>query len=111
MVGQERGSGLRQLLSTCPLNWRSEEREGQSILQKAVDSCFFPLYEIERGTTTITYDPEARGKRIPVADWFATMGKTRHLLRPESAALPHAIEEDGERRWLRLKARHEHPLL
>ncbi len=105
------GMAYGKLLVACPLNWRSEEREGQVIVQKAVDSCFFPLYEIERGITNITYDPEARGKRIPVADWLASMGKTRHLLRPENADILRAIEEEVDRRWRRLKARHENPLL
>jgi pyruvate ferredoxin oxidoreductase alpha subunit len=105
------GMAYGKLLIACPLNWRTEEREGQTILQKAVDSCFFPLYEIEQGVTTITYDPEARGKRVPVAEWLETMGKTRHLLRPEYAGLLREIEEEVERRWQRLKARHEHPLL
>ncbi len=105
------GLAYGKLLITCPLNWRSEEREGQAIVQKAVDSCFFPLYEVERGITSITYDPEARGKRIPIADWLSTMGKTRHLLRPENAGLLREIEEEVDRRWQRLKARNDHPLL
>jgi pyruvate ferredoxin oxidoreductase alpha subunit len=100
-----------KLLSACPLNWRSEERLGQRIVQAAVDSCFFPLYEIEHGITNITYDPEARNKRVPVSEWLGMMGKTRHMLRPENAGLLHEFEEEVERRWRRLKARHEHPLL
>jgi pyruvate ferredoxin oxidoreductase alpha subunit len=100
-----------KLLVACPLNWRSEERLGQRIVQAAVDCCFFPLYEIEHGMTNITYDPEARNKRVPVSEWLGMMGKTRHLLRPENAKLLHEFEEEVERRWRRLKARHEHPLL
>ena len=100
-----------KLLVACPLNWRSEERMGQRIVQAAVDSCFFPLYEIEHGITHITYDPEGRKKRVPVSEWLGMMGKTRHMLRPENAGLLHDFEEEVERRWRRLKARDEHPLL
>jgi len=100
-----------KMLVACPLNWRSEERLGQRIVQAAVDSCFFPLYEIEHGITNITYDPEARNKRVPVSEWLGMMGKTRHLLRPENAELLHQFEEEVERRWRRLKARNEHSLL
>jgi pyruvate ferredoxin oxidoreductase alpha subunit len=100
-----------KMLVACPLNWRSEERLGQRIVQAAVDSCFFPLYEIEHGITNITYDPEARNKRVPVGEWLGMMGKTRHLLRPENAELLHQFEEEVERRWRRLKARNEHSLL
>src|SRR5690606_25475085 len=105
------GLAYGKVLIACPLNWRSEDRMGTEIVEAAVNSCFFPLYEIERGITTITYNPEDRDKRIPVADWLKLMGKTRHLLRPENADLLAEIEEEVERRWQRLKAMHEHPLL
>jgi pyruvate ferredoxin oxidoreductase alpha subunit len=105
------GMAYGKLLIACPLNWRSEERLGQRIVQAAADSCFFPLYEIERGITNLTYDPEARNKRVPVGEWLGMMGKTRHMLRPENGDLLREFEDEVERRWRRLKARHEHPLL
>ena len=105
------GMAYGKLLVSCPLNWRTEDRVGVDIVQAAVDSCFFPLYEIERGLTTITYDPDAAGRRIPAAGWFRLMGKTKHLCKPENAALLESIETEIERRWRRLKAMHEHPLL
>lgn len=100
-----------KVLIACPLNWRSVEKDGAEIVNLAVESCFFPLYEIERGITNITYDPERRNKRVPVAQWLKTMGKTRHLLREENKDLLDEIEAEVERRWQRLKAMHEHPLL
>ncbi len=105
------GMAYGKVLISCPLNWRAEDREGVEIVQAAVDSCFFPLYEIEHGCTTITYDPEAVGRRVPVADWLRRMGKTRHLIRPANAGLLAEIEAEVERRWRRLKAMDENPLL
>ena len=75
-----------KILSFCPLNWRTADDAAEPVLQAAIDSCFFPLYEVEHGHTTLTYDPEASGRRIPVADWLKLMGKTRHLVKPENAA-------------------------
>ena len=43
------GMAYGKLLISCPLNWRTDDRAGVDIVQAAVDSCFFPLYEIERG--------------------------------------------------------------
>jgi len=105
------GLAYGKVLIACPLNWRSEERLGTEIVEAAVNSCFFPLYEVERGKTTITYNPEDRGKRIPVEEWLKMMGKTRHLLRPENKAVLEEFAAEVERRWQRLKAKHEHPLL
>jgi pyruvate ferredoxin oxidoreductase alpha subunit len=100
-----------KVLSVCPLGWRYDERLGTKVVRAAVDCCFFPLYEVENGLTTITYDPEKQGKRIPVPQWLGMMGKSKHLVKPENAEMLEALEKEVERRWRRLKARHEHALL
>lgn len=108
---KHQGTVYGKVLISCPLNWKTEDREGVEIVQAAVDSCFFPLYEIERGLTHITYDPELIDRRIPVADWLKLMGKTKHLCKPENEATLAQIEAEVQHRWLRLKAKDEHPLL
>ena len=100
-----------KILSFCPLNWQTADDAAQPVLQAAIDSCFFPLYEVERGHTTITYDPGATDRRHFVSDWLKLMGKTRHLLSPENAEIVAGIQAETDRRWARLKAMHEHPLL
>ncbi|GMR17543.1 MAG: hypothetical protein BMS9Abin32_672 [Gammaproteobacteria bacterium] len=100
-----------KVLSFCPLNWRTEDDAAQDVLQTAVDSCFFPIYEIEHGHTTITYDPDAIGRRRKVGDWLGQMGKTKHVLAPEHAEQLASIETEVEQRWRRLKIMHEHPEL
>ncbi len=105
------GLAYGKILISCPLNWKTEDRVGTDIVQGAVDSCFFPIYEIERGKTSITYDPEAVGRRIPVRAWLEQMGKTRHLAKPQHAQALASIEAEVERRWQRLKSMDEHPLL
>ncbi len=97
-----------KILSFCPLNWRTTDDAAEPVLQAAVDSCFFPLYEVEHGHTTISYDPDAIGRRKKVGDWLEQMGKTRHLLSPENAEYMAAVEGEVQRRWTRLKAMHEH---
>ncbi|MFQ5651210.1 MAG: thiamine pyrophosphate-dependent enzyme [bacterium] len=97
-----------KVLSFCPLNWRTADDVGQSVLQAAVDSCFFPIYEVEKGKTVINYDPDILGRRIPLGDWLKQMGKTRHLLKPKNAEILNTFEKEVERRWSRLKAMHEH---
>ncbi|WP_229106471.1 thiamine pyrophosphate-dependent enzyme [Paenibacillus sp. 1001270B_150601_E10] len=108
---QHEGLVYGKILITCPLNWLSDEKEGTAIIQAAVDSCFFPLYEVEQGITSITYNPEEKNKRIPLSDWLKKMGKTRHLTKPENEASLKAFEEEVERRWNILKAKNENPYL
>ncbi|ALS22033.1 MULTISPECIES: thiamine pyrophosphate-dependent enzyme [Paenibacillus] len=108
---QNEGLVYGKILITCPLNWLSEEQIGQTLIDQAVNSCFFPLYEVENGVTTITYNPEEKNKRIPVGEWLKNMGKTKHLTKPEYAEALQSFENEVERRWSRLKAKHENPYL
>ena len=97
-----------KLFSDCPLNWRHPDNNGQEVVQAAVDCNFFPLYEVEQGVTTLNYDPEAKGKKIPATDWLKLMGKTKHLLKPQFESVLKEFEIEVERRWKRIKAMSEH---
>ena len=97
-----------KIMSFCPLNWDTPDSVAQSVMQAALDCCFFPLYEVEKGKTTITYEPDVLGKRIPVVNWLKRMGKTKHLLKPKNAEILKSFEAEVNRRWKRIKAMHEH---
>lgn len=103
------GLAFGKILVSCPLNWAAEERYGQEILQRAVDSCFFPVFEIENGLTSLNYDPEAVGKKIGVGSWLEMMGRSRHLLRPEHSRTLAEFQTEVDRRWRRLRAMSAHP--
>ena len=110
-MAAEDGFVFGKLLSVCPLGWRTVERNSVDIIQKAVDSCFFPLYEVRNGITNITYNPEEKDKKVPVLEWLKTMGKTRHLTKEDYADIVEEFQNEVNRRWERLKAMHENPLL
>lgn len=107
----EYGLAFIKALSACPLNWNDNPRYERSVIDAAVNCCYHPLYEIEEGITTITYNPEERNKKIPVIDWLKMMGRTKHLVKPEYADIVESIQKEVDRRWERLKARHANPLL
>lgn len=108
---QNEGLVYGKILISCPLNWKAKDSEGSAIVGTAVNSCFFPLYEVENGVTTITYNPEDKGKRVPASDWLGMLGKTKHLLKTGYEATLKSFEDEVERRWLKLKAKHENPVL
>lgn len=105
------GLAFGKILVACPLNWGTEEKFGLEILQRAADSCFFPIYEIENGLTTLNYDPEAEGKKIPIKNWLEMMSKEKHLLRPEHSSALETFQNEVDRRWKRLKIMAAHELL
>jgi len=106
------GFAFGKLFSACPLNWGSKPEKGNEIIGKIVDSCIHPLYEIEAGVTTISYDPEKGGKKIPVTDALSSMGGLfSHLSTDKFAVEAKLIQDEVDRRWNVLKLRSENPSL
>ena len=108
---REFGTAYIKALSACPLNWNDKPNLERNVIAAAVDCCYFPLYEIERGITALNYDPASSNKKIPVSEWLGMMGRTRHLLKEEYRSVAEEIQKEIDRRYARLKARAEHPLL
>ncbi len=98
------GPAFINVLAPCPRGWRHPENKTIEIAQLAVDTCVWPLYEVENGITRVTYKP--REKR-PLADWFAAQGRFAHMLRPENAELLQRAQEEVDREWERLLRREE----
>ena len=107
----DQGLVFVKMISMCPLAWKTEERMSVPIIQASVDCCFFPLYEVEYGITTINYDPEEKGKKVPVTEWLKHMGKTKHMLKPDCKPELDRFQAEVDRRWVRLKELHKNPLL
>lgn len=107
----EFGTAYVKAISACPLNWNDRPDLERDVIGAAVNCCYFPLYEIERGITSLSYDPDKTSKKISVLDWFSMMGRTKHLAKEEYAPITEEIQREVDRRFARLKARAEHPLL
>ncbi len=107
----QHGTAYIKALSTCPLNWNDSPDKERSVIEAAVDCCFFPLYEIEQGITKISYDPERAGKKVPVINWLSMMGRTKHLKQEKYSEVVSDIQREVDVRWERLKVRDKHHLL
>ncbi len=105
------GTAYIKCLSACPLNWGDRPNTERRVIAAAVDSCYFPLYEVEQGITTLSYDPEQKGKRIPVEAWLKMMGRTRHLCEERYESVRQALQGEVDRRFERLKIEAAHPKL
>lgn len=104
------GLAFLRALSACPLHWGCEPRDGIRVVDLAVRSAYFPLYEVDRGRTRITYDPDGK-RKVPLAEYLGATARTRHLLRPEHAEALAAAQAEVDRRWQRLQERHRNPVL
>jgi pyruvate ferredoxin oxidoreductase beta subunit len=101
-AGRADGPAFLNVLSDCPLGWGHEAHLGPQIGRLAVESRFWPLYEVAGGRYSLTYDVP---KPVPLEDWLAPQKRFAHLLRPENAPLLEEIRARVERDWRRLRDR------
>jgi pyruvate ferredoxin oxidoreductase beta subunit len=96
------GPAFLNVLTNCPVGWGHEPRETLDILNAAVDSCFWPLYEVVDGRYRLTYVPE----RIrPIEDWLRGQTRFSHLLRPEASGVVREIQRQVTEDWEALRQR------
>ena len=74
------------------------------MIEAGVNCCYFPLFEMEQGKTRLSYEPDAAGKKIPVADWLAMMGRTKHLCDEAYRGVVESLQNEVDRRYQRLRS-------
>lgn len=99
------GTAYVKAISACPLNWNDKPATERKVIEAAVNSCYFPLYEVEQGVTRLSYDPEKTGKKIPVLDWLSMMGRTKHLQKEEYREVVERMQQEIDTRFYKLKKR------
>jgi pyruvate ferredoxin oxidoreductase beta subunit len=93
------GPAFMNVLASCNRGWRHGTDETVEITQLAVDTCYWPLYEVENGEWRLTYKPK---EKRPVEEWLKLQGRFRHVFKPENRYLIDELQEEIDRRWERL---------
>mgnify|MGYP006314989643 CR=1 FL=1 len=90
------GPAFLNVLTDCPVGWGHEPKLGLRVLNAAVDSLFWPLYEVVDGRYRLTHQPETV---VPVEEWLRPQKRFAHLLRPEHAGLVEEIQRRVDADW------------
>ncbi|MFW6381235.1 MAG: thiamine pyrophosphate-dependent enzyme [Bacillota bacterium] len=93
------GPAFINALSVCPRGWRIPENEGIELTQIAVESNYWPLYEIEKGKYHINYKPDPP---LAVREWLEPQGRFKHLFSEENRGVLEGIQEQVDRNWQQL---------
>ena len=94
--------GDREGASDCPLGWGHEPRLGNHILDTAVETLFWPLYEVVDGRYRLTYRPE---RPLPIEKWLEGQKRFAHLLKPEDRPFVERIQAQVTADWRELLTR------
>jgi len=87
------GPAFINVLSPCA-QWGIKQDEAIEIADKAVQSCVWPLYEVENGKYKINFKP---AKKISVKDYMISQLRFRHLL--EEKEMVKEIQKHVDEKW------------
>ncbi len=94
-----KGPAFLNILSPCPRGWRYPSEETIKLSKLAVQTNFWPLYEVENGKWKLNYKPK---ERLSVTEWMKAQGRFKHLLVPEHEALVAEIQQEIDDNWDKL---------
>ncbi|MGD2105424.1 MAG: thiamine pyrophosphate-dependent enzyme [Anaerolineae bacterium] len=97
-----KGPAFINVLSSCNRGWRHGTDETIEVTQLAVDTCYWPLYEVEDGEWRLTYKPR---EKLPVEKWLERQGRFRHLFKPQNRHMIDRMQAEVDRRWEELLER------
>jgi len=91
-----KGPAFLNVMAPCPRGWRYNTPDLLEICKLAVDTCVWPLYEVENGVWKLNYKPK---KKLPVIEYLKPQGRFKHLFTDENKHLIDEIQEDIDRNW------------
>ena len=94
-----KGPKFINVIAPCNRGWRSKTNDAIMLSRLAVNTCYWPLYEIENGVTKITVTPK---EKLPVIDFLKPQGRFKHLFSPENEGLLKQVQDEVDREWEKL---------
>ena len=95
-----KGPKFINVIAPCNRGWRSRTDDAIQLSRLAVNTCYWPLYEIENGVTKITVTPK---EKVPVTEFLKPQGRFKHLFSPENEGLLKQVQDDIDREWEKLQ--------
>jgi formate dehydrogenase major subunit len=101
------GPTFLNVLAPCPRGWRSDGAETIELAREAVNSCYWPLFEVEDGEYHLTYRPREKQPLIP---WLKKQGRFAHLFKPGNEETLENLEAWVDSEWKKLLKKCNEPL-
>lgn len=96
-----KGPAMLIVLSPCVPLWKINTDQAVSVSKLAIETNFWPLYEVENGKYKINYKPK---KRAPIINFIKPQGRYKHLLKPENKNILDKLQSYIDKDWDELLA-------
>ena len=94
-----KGPTFLNVLAPCPRGWGYPTDMLMPINKLAVDTCYWPLYEIKNGKYKITYKP---AKKLPIEEFLRPQRRFKHMFKPGNEWMIEEFQKEVDKRWQEL---------
>lgn len=96
------GAAFLAVMAPCPRGWRYSEEKMMKICKLAVETCYWPLYEVVNGEWKLSYKPK---NKLPITEFLKEQGRFKHLFKKGNEHLLEQFQAEVDLRWERLLKR------
>lgn len=94
------GAAFLNVMSPCPRGWGYETSDLMNICKLAIDTCYWPIFEVVDGKWILSYEPK---NKLPLEDFLRPQRRFKHLFKPGNEDLLAAFQEEVDKQWEALK--------
>ena len=93
------GPCFLNVLAPCPRGWGYNTEDLMDINKLAVETCYWPLYEVIDGVYKITYKP---AKKQPIENFLKPQKRFKHMFKPGNEWMIEEFQKEVDARWQEL---------
>ena len=93
------GPCFLNVLAPCPRGWGYNTPDLMEINKLAVETCYWPLYEVVDGVYHITYKPT---NKLPVEEFLKPQKRFKHMFKPGNEWMIEEFQKEVDKRWQEL---------
>lgn len=91
-----KGPAFLNVMAPCPRGWGYPTEDLMKINKLAVETCYWPLYEVVNGVYHITYKP---AKKLPIEEFLKPQKRFKHMFAPENQWMIQEFQRIVDERW------------
>lgn len=90
------GACFLNVMAPCPRGWGYNTEDLMQINKLAVETCYWPLYEVVDGVYKISYKP---ANKLPIEEFLRPQKRFKHMFKPGNEWMIKEFQDEVDARW------------
>ena len=91
-----KGAAFLNVFTPCPRGWGYPTDELMNINKLAVETCYWPLYEVIDGKYIVNYKPK---NKLPIEEFLKPQRRFKHMFLPGNEWMIEEFQKEVDLRW------------